>query len=97
MSDKDVILSCFRCFLGCLWPRSFGAESTDTRIAYTKGTYAEYTYTKGAYIRDAYIEGTFVRGACVGGTCIGTIGTIKYLRIYLQLFQNLEVRLLCIS
>lgn len=82
MSDKDVILSCFRCFLGYLHLWLFGAG----------GVNAESACTRDVCIRDTYIKST-----CVRSTCVGTSSAVKYLQIYLQLSQTSEVRLLCID
>lgn len=58
------------------------------------------------YSKDIYIKGIYIRVLFIKNTCsvkdayiksIYSIGTIKYLEIYQQLFQILEIRLLYIG
>lgn len=80
MSNKNAILSNFRCFLSCLRPGSFSVKGANNRIACIRSACAGSTYVKGDYIED-----TCIGDVCVRRACIGTIGAVKCSKIYLQL------------
>lgn len=97
--DKDAILNCFKCFPSYLRLWLFSAKGADVMIAYTGSTCTRYTDTGSVYIRDTCIRDTYISGICIGSTyigdtCISTVGIVKCLEIYLQLFQILKRRLL---
>lgn len=48
-------------------------------------------------VESANISHTSIRNAYVSDTCIDSVGTIKYLKIYLQLSQILKVKSFGIS
>lgn len=80
MSNENVMWTCSRYFLCCLWPDLFIAKDADAKNACTKS--AKSTYTKGA---------------CIEGSSSKDASTIKHLRIHLQFFGILEVKLFGIA
>lgn len=105
ISDWDTILTCSGCFLGSPQSYFFDAKSVDAGRVCIKRACDEGTCIGNisACASDAYIRSTCGKGTCIGGAyikafcidsaCISSFGAVKYLRIYLQLFQISEIRL----
>lgn len=86
MSNRDIILTCSECFLGC--PRLClinvkSAKVANIRSVCIKGVDIDSAYIKGVYVKGAYIDDTCGRGVFVKSTCIDVIGAIKYSKIHL--------------
>lgn len=89
--------------------RGICARYTCTRIIWSaKNTYVKGIGTKGASIENTYIKGISTTGICARDICITNIflgavcakntytrgpNTIEYLKMYLQSFLILEVKL----
>lgn len=93
--DKNVVLSCFRAFLDCLWiylASTKSIKSNNIRGAYIRGIYS----VKDICAKDV----CFVRIIYAWNICIRNvygIDAIKSLKIYSQLSWISKVRLFSIG
>lgn len=79
----DTILTCSRCFLGCLQLCSTSGKdvkgtnkgvcigATDIKNTYAKDTYAKNISTRSTCAGNAYIWGASTGSTCIRVTCIG--------------------------
>lgn len=75
--------------------------STDIIDFYTDNIYTKLIYNRVIYIKSVYIKRFTTEAVCISNicdigiyieiTCINNISIIKYSKIYLQLFQILEI------
>ena len=92
-SLSNTILTCSRCFPGCLQSCSTGAKGTKsanvggpcTGNACTEDAGTENTSMEGACIQGTYLCGVYIGSACTLGTCVmGTYnGAIERSEIHL--------------
>lgn len=78
MSNRNVILSYLRYFLGFLQLDVFGPKDANTKNTCAKDAYAGNTYSgngciKNAFIRGAYAGDTYIKGICIWNTYIRDI------------------------
>lgn len=82
--------------VGSIWVKGTYAKGAYTKGIYIKATCTGSTYSRSTCIKGVYIGVIIIKGAyCFGNVYIRSncdVDAIKHWKIYLQLFQILEVR-----
>lgn len=84
MSNTDVIWTCSKCFLYCLWPNSTSARSS-------KSIDIGYDCIKNSIAKNVCSRGACGTDTCIGSPCGDSVSVVKRSGMHSQLFQNLEI------
>lgn len=71
-----------------------GAKNACIKSVFVGTAYNSSVYIKNVFLEDTYIKNIFMRAIYAKNTCIKNINAIQYLKIYLQSFQILDIKLL---